>query len=676
MKTKSSGYQLIICLVVCMSVLFSPLLHAVGWYDEFNSTYPDDLPTRPYLAWYESYVIRAYISMYRASVVRGEPDNEQWQWLDRIVHHCDYIVDSDLTGEEYLVWAGHGYTPIARFVKLVFKDDNLYAEYTDEVNRYLHYIESEIIPHWREYAYWETPHNWYLSYGSLLMNLHQITRLRYYEPDYYETPDTSLADYYYNTVAEMADDYFQDFGDWEYEGEEWSNDPYPLKAGLCFYDRLNAYAWRYYDYIGSLYFWGYIGEREGQSVESSSPLELNRWYQIVILYGDDTLTMRVYDSDGETLLIERSTRWENTPTEADLIIGKRVDSDGFFVGIMDELRIEQDGELIAWWQMEGNAVDSSGNEHDGEIRGDPEWVDGRVGQAMQFDGDDYIVIPHHEDLDNFTRIELWLQFSELDSRRYVIFGKGEHFHYGPGGYHCFMSCYKRPEDVGHANLDIEFVVKASHDELFSQFYPEEMLQRFCNAFTGYIWCNEDATHPVFQSHVDPSGEYGDQSGGHTIRWLWLYEFEPEIGNLVSNWYEDHDDAWLTEALANLACWQEGLFIDEYDSSLAVREWDQGSNTGFVPSFQVFPSPFNFEATVRYCMPIPGHVTLKIYDVTGRLVRTLIDEPRKIGYHTAVWDARNNQREGVANGIYFIKLHISEPFLFIPFPSGNFHLLAA
>ena len=80
--------------------------------------------------------------------------------------------------------------------------------------------------------------------------------------------------------------------------------------------------------------------------------------------------------------------------------------------------------------MEDNAADSSGNGHNGDIHGDPEWVEGRVEQGLQFDGDD---------LDNFTRIELWLQFSELDSRRYVILGKGEHFHYGPGGYHLFMS---------------------------------------------------------------------------------------------------------------------------------------------------------------------------------------------------------------------------------------------
>ena len=184
MKTKSSDHQPIIYLVVCLSVLFTPLLHAVEWYDEFNSTYPDDLPTQPYLAWYESYIMRAYISMYRASVARGEPEDEQRQWLERLINHCDYVVDSDLTGEEYLVWAGHGYTPIARFVKMVFKDDSLYVRYNEEANRYLNYIESEIIPHWRDYPFWETPHNWYLSYGSLLMNLHQITRSPYYGPDY------------------------------------------------------------------------------------------------------------------------------------------------------------------------------------------------------------------------------------------------------------------------------------------------------------------------------------------------------------------------------------------------------------------------------------------------------------------------------------------------------------
>ena len=154
--------------------------------------------------------------MYRASKARGEPQAEQQKWLDRIVRHCDYIVDSpDLTGKESLVYAGHGYTPIARFVKLTFQNDDIYLNYKDKANKYLYYIESVIIPQWRDrpgYSnWWETPFNWYLSYGCLLVHLHQITRSPYYQAPNYTSPDTSLENYYFNTVTDMANNHFNDF---------------------------------------------------------------------------------------------------------------------------------------------------------------------------------------------------------------------------------------------------------------------------------------------------------------------------------------------------------------------------------------------------------------------------------------------------------------------------------
>ena len=51
----------------------------------------------------------------------------------------------------------------------------------------------------------------------------------------------------------------------------------------------------------------------------------------------------------------------------------------------------------------------------------------------------------------------------------------------------------------------------------------------------------------------------------------------------------------------------------------------------------------------------GLVTVKIYDVAGRLVRTLVNEVKDAGAYSAVWDGRNNGGVGVASGIYFYKM---------------------
>jgi hypothetical protein len=71
--------------------------------------------------------------------------------------------------------------------------------------------------------------------------------------------------------------------------------------------------------------------------------------------------------------------------------------------------------------------------------------------------------------------------------------------------------------------------------------------------------------------------------------------------------------------------------------------------------QNFPNPFNPTTTIKFDMKEKGLVALKIYDVAGRLVRTLANEVRDAGAYSAVWDGRNERGAAVASGIYFYKM---------------------
>jgi hypothetical protein len=66
----------------------------------------------------------------------------------------------------------------------------------------------------------------------------------------------------------------------------------------------------------------------------------------------------------------------------------------------------------------------------------------------------------------------------------------------------------------------------------------------------------------------------------------------------------------------------------------------------------YPNPFNPATTIRYSMTQPGQVTLKIYDITGRLVNTLIDAQMPQGIHRISWDGRDANGISVATGVYF------------------------
>jgi hypothetical protein len=67
-------------------------------------------------------------------------------------------------------------------------------------------------------------------------------------------------------------------------------------------------------------------------------------------------------------------------------------------------------------------------------------------------------------------------------------------------------------------------------------------------------------------------------------------------------------------------------------------------------YQNYPNPFNPTTTISYQLPVSSNVTLKIFDILGREVATIVDEFRKAGYYKEVWDASN-----YASGVYFYKI---------------------
>ncbi len=66
----------------------------------------------------------------------------------------------------------------------------------------------------------------------------------------------------------------------------------------------------------------------------------------------------------------------------------------------------------------------------------------------------------------------------------------------------------------------------------------------------------------------------------------------------------------------------------------------------------FPNPFNPNTKIEFNLPKAGHLSLKIYNVRGELVRTLIDEPRSAGADHIIWDGTNDQGSNVSSGVYF------------------------
>jgi hypothetical protein len=74
--------------------------------------------------------------------------------------------------------------------------------------------------------------------------------------------------------------------------------------------------------------------------------------------------------------------------------------------------------------------------------------------------------------------------------------------------------------------------------------------------------------------------------------------------------------------------------------------------------QNYPNPFNPTTEVVFQLPAGGDVTLRVYDLLGREIRTLADGRFEAGTHSLSWDATDASGRGVVSGIYFAQLQTS------------------
>jgi hypothetical protein len=83
-------------------------------------------------------------------------------------------------------------------------------------------------------------------------------------------------------------------------------------------------------------------------------------------------------------------------------------------------------------------------------------------------------------------------------------------------------------------------------------------------------------------------------------------------------------------------------------------------------YQNYPNPFNPTTTIHFTVHRPSSAvhspyptTLKIYNVLGQKVKTLVDEPESAGSYEVIWDGKDERGNNLASGIYFYRLQIGD-----------------
>jgi hypothetical protein len=98
-----------------------------------------------------------------------------------------------------------------------------------------------------------------------------------------------------------------------------------------------------------------------------------------------------------------------------------------------------------------------------------------------------------------------------------------------------------------------------------------------------------------------------------------------------------DDIWLT--------------IPEPSVGSALSE----SSVSLMSLEQNYPNPSNPRTTIAFNLPSADHIRLQVFDVHGRLVKTLADADFPVGRHEVTWDGQNNTGGIVGSGVYYFRL---------------------
>jgi C1A family cysteine protease len=112
--------------------------------------------------------------------------------------------------------------------------------------------------------------------------------------------------------------------------------------------------------------------------------------------------------------------------------------------------------------------------------------------------------------------------------------------------------------------------------------------------------------------------------------------------------------------------RDGAGLAWYDDSDSTFMTTQGTGTSRIDVSRAFglyqnvPNPFNPITTIEYQLPEPEEVTLRIYDVSGRVVRELMNSQQvAAGGHSVSWDGLDERGNPAASGVYFYVLTAGE-----------------
>ncbi len=184
--------------------------------------------------------------------------------------------------------------------------------------------------------------------------------------------------------------------------------------------------------------------------------------------------------------------------------------------------------------------------------------------------------------------------------------------------------------------------------------------------TSYDWLVIAGAHAKYKGSgmINNSGDYGfmltatdgQVNGGGDVDKFRIKIWRKDANETVvyDNQLGAPDDADATDEI------EGGSIVIHSSSSAKSSEMSaDGTTPVALPEsyalFQNYPNPFNPETEIRFALPQASYVVVKIFNLVGAEIRTLVDETREAGYHRVRWNGKDKNGKAVASGIYLYQL---------------------
>lgn len=185
--------------------------------------------------------------------------------------------------------------------------------------------------------------------------------------------------------------------------------------------------------------------------------------------------------------------------------------------------------------------------------------------------------------------------------------------------------------------DITAVVRSEMGSLTKIYYPKTMS----------VMVSTDGTNYSFLG--DMTNDYLN-TVGYSKAYLWVSAAASQLARYVKIEFI-HGGYWLF--LSELEVYHE-----TENTVVSVKDEPQCTPNGYL-LMQNYPNPFNSETKICYQLPEKCQVSLIIYNMLGQQISELVNQEQPAGFHSVLWDGKNDQSQAVASGVYLLVMNAKQ-----------------